>query len=204
VHRPAFIARQSARPSGFLGRVLGAIMAKEMRALNDEVLRRMAVTPGERILEIGFGHGRTLERAIEANPEARFAGIDHADDMVDAMARRCRALVEAGRLELKVGDSQALPWADGSFQGVFAVHTLYFWRQAERDLLEIRRVLQHGGRLILGFRERSTEAEAAFPPEIYCFRSPEEVATLLSASGLTPSLSKGPHSSLWLAEARAA
>jgi ubiquinone/menaquinone biosynthesis C-methylase UbiE len=204
MQRPTFIARQAARPSGLVGRVVGAVMAKETRALNDEVLRRMAIAPGERILEVGFGHGRTLERAIEANPEARFAGIDHAEDMVAAVARRCASLVEAGRLELRAGDSQALPWADGSFQGVFAVHTLYFWRRAERDLHEFRRVLGHEGRLILGFRERSPEAEAAFPSEIYRFRSPEEVAALLSASGLTPAFSPGPSPGLWLAEGRVA
>src|SRR6185503_4319753 len=52
VRRPTFIARQAGRPSGLFGRALGAIMAIETRSLNDEVLRRLAVAPGERILEI--------------------------------------------------------------------------------------------------------------------------------------------------------
>jgi ubiquinone/menaquinone biosynthesis C-methylase UbiE len=202
MHRPAFIARQAARPSGFVGRVLGAIMAKETRALNDEVLRHLAIAPGEHILEIGFGHGRTLERAIAANPETRFAGIDHAEDMVAGMAHRHADLVQAGRLDLKAGDSQALPWPDGAFHGAFAVHTLYFWRRPEQHLSEIRRVLRPGGRFIAGFRERTPEAEAAFPAEIYRFRSPDEVVTLLNSSGLTPSLSPGPRPDLWLAEGR--
>ena len=42
-------------------------MAMETRALNDEVLRHLAIAPRERILEIGFGHGRTLERAARAH-----------------------------------------------------------------------------------------------------------------------------------------
>src|SRR6266516_305790 len=134
MRRPTFIARQAAHPRGLLGRALVTIMAIETRALNDEVLRRLAIAPGERILEIGFGHGRTLERAAKKNPSARFAGIDHAADMAAAIGRRCAALVEAGRLEVRVGDSATLPWPDESFDGVFAVHTVYFWEDPGRHL----------------------------------------------------------------------
>jgi SAM-dependent methyltransferase len=100
LRRPRFIARQAAHPSGLCGRVLGAIMAVETRALNDEVLRHLAAAPGERILEIGFGHGRTLERAAKASPGARFAGIDHAEDMVAIY----RVLRSGGRLVLAFKD----------------------------------------------------------------------------------------------------
>jgi ubiquinone/menaquinone biosynthesis C-methylase UbiE len=179
-------------------------MALETRALNDEILRRLGVASGERILEIGFGHGRTLERAAKANPRARFAGIDHAADMVAALARRARRRVEEGHLEVRAGDSSALPWSDATFDGVFAVHTIYFWRHPERDLAEIRRVLRPGGRLLLGFRERTPEVEAALPAEIYHLRSADEVAALLRAAELVPSLSHSLAPGLWVAQARVA
>jgi ubiquinone/menaquinone biosynthesis C-methylase UbiE len=204
MRRPKFIARQAERPSGLLGRALGAIMALETRGLNDEALHRLTVSPGERILEIGFGHGRTLERAARANAEAHFAGIDHGGDMVAALARRCAALVEAGRLELRTGDSGDLPWPDGSFDGAFAVHTIYFWQHPGRDLAEIHRVLRRGGRFLLGFRERTPEAEAALPAPIYHLRSPDEVAGLLSAAGFVPVLFPAATPGLWLAESSAA
>jgi ubiquinone/menaquinone biosynthesis C-methylase UbiE len=200
MRRPAFIARQAARPTGVLGRALTAIMALETRAMNDDVLRRLAVAPGERILEIGFGHGRTLLRAARANPEARFAGIDHAADLVAALARRSAPLIEAGRLELRAGESSGLPWPDGSFDGAYAVHTIYFWPAPERDLAEARRVLRTGGRLLLGFRERTAEAEAAFPAPTYQFRSAGEVVDLLKAAGMAASLVRGPSPGLWIAE----
>jgi ubiquinone/menaquinone biosynthesis C-methylase UbiE len=202
MRRPAFIARQAERPSGLLGRALVAVMAHETRALNDDVLRRLAVRPGDRILEVGFGHGRTLERAVTANPEARFAGVDHASEMVGLVARRCGALIEAGRLALRTGTSSALPWPAQSFEGVFAVHTIPFWPQPEKDLGEIGRVLTPGGRVVLGFRERSPEAEAAFPASVYHFWSSAEVSDLLTATGFAPLLSRGPGTGLWIAEGR--
>ncbi len=202
MRRPRFIARQAQRPNGLLGRALGAIMAIETRALNDEVLDRLAIKRGECILEIGFGHGRTLERAAKFNEETRFVGIDHADDMVAALARRCSALVETGQLELRTGDSNALPWADKSIDGAYAVHTIYFWHHPERDLAEIRRVLRPGGRLVLGFRERTPQAEAALPAEIYHLRSPDEVADLVSNAGLVPSLPSCSAPGFWVVQAR--
>src|SRR5262249_24529475 len=152
-------------------------MFMETRSFNDEVLRRLAIQPRERILEIGFGHGRTLERAARMHPDATFAGLDHAEEMVASLSRRCAPLVESGRVEARAGASAALPWPDAAFDGVFAVHTLYFWHHAERDIAEIARVLRPGGRLVLGFRERTPQAEATFSSAIYRFRSTEEVAT---------------------------
>ena len=202
MRRPVFIARQAERPTGLLGRALAAIMAVETRSINDEVLRHLAIAPGERILEIGFGHGRTLERAAKATAEARFAGIDHAEDMVAAVARRAHRLVEAGRLEVRAGDSSALPWPDATFDGAYAVHTIYFWEDPGRHLAEVRRVLRPGGRLVLGFRERAPEVEARVPAQIYHLRSCDEVLTLLTAAGLEPAASRGRGPGLWVVEAR--
>ena len=202
MRRPRFIARQAERPSGVFGRVLGAIMAVETRALNDEVLRHLGIAPGERILEIGFGHGRTLERAAKATPNARFAGIDHAEDIVAALSRRARRLVDEGRLELRACDSSALPWPDATFDGAFAVHTIYFWPDPARHLAEIHRVLRPGGRLLLGFRDRTPDVEASVPPDIYHLRSRDEVLALLTAAGFETTASAGSGRNLWIADAR--
>jgi ubiquinone/menaquinone biosynthesis C-methylase UbiE len=202
VRRPRFIARQAERPTGIFGRVLGAIMAVETRALNDEVLRHLAVAPGERILEIGFGHGRTLERAAKATPGARFAGIDHADDMVAALSRRAGRLVAEDRLEVRAGDSSALPWPDATFDAAFAVHTIYFWPDPARDLAEIRRVLRPAGRLVLAFRDRTPDVEASVPADIYHLRSRDEVLALLAAAGFETTASPGSGKSMWIADAR--
>ena len=183
MRRPAFIARQSSRPDGFLGRLLLGVMARETARFNAEVLDALAPTAGEHILELGYGHGRTLATAALRAPGVRLAGIDVAPTAAHAAARRCRAEVEAGRLDLRTGDGATLPWGDAVFDAAFSVHTLYFWSEPSRQLAELRRVLRPGGRLVLGYREPSDSVVAAFPPPTYRFRATDEVIALMATAG---------------------
>jgi ubiquinone/menaquinone biosynthesis C-methylase UbiE len=187
VRRPGFLARQAGHPDGLLGRLLLGVMARETARFNDEVLDALAIAPGEHVLEIGFGHGRTLLAAAGRVPDARFAGLDIAATAVRAAGRRCRDLVAAGRLDLRAGDGDALPWPDATFDAAFTVHTLYFWPAPERQLSEARRVLRPGGRVVLGFRERTDEAVRRFPAPTYRFHASEEVGAMLARAGLAVS-----------------
>ncbi len=63
MRRPHFIAEQSRCPSGWLGWLIGSVMARETADTNDAVLDALALTETDRVLDVGFGHGRTVERA---------------------------------------------------------------------------------------------------------------------------------------------
>jgi ubiquinone/menaquinone biosynthesis C-methylase UbiE len=158
-------------------------MAHETESFNEEVVLAVAPISGERVLEVGFGHGHTLARAAKRFGDAWFAGIDVSDDALRVAASRCRRLVERGRVELRAGDSAALPWSDATFDKAFSVHTLYFWSDPLRELRELARVLRPGGLLVLGFREPSSAALASFPTQIYRFRFGQEVEALLRSAG---------------------
>jgi ubiquinone/menaquinone biosynthesis C-methylase UbiE len=181
--RPAFIARQAGRPSGWFGRLLLRVMARETSGFNREVLDVVAVADGEHALEIGFGHGATLRDAATRAPGARLSGFDVAVDAERVAARRCRALVDAGRVELRSGDAATLPWGEGTFDAVYSVHTIYFWADPAAQLAEVRRVLRRGGRFVLGMRERSDAVLSRFPASVYRFYSPDEVVEMLRSTG---------------------
>jgi len=183
--RPAFIARQSSRPTGLVGRILGAIMARETGAANRAAVRALAVAPNDRVLEVGYGHGRTVELLADAAPGVVVDGVDRSHDMVRAARRRVRRLVAEGRAFLRAGDSARLPHPDGWFDKALAVHTLYFWEVPEAHLRELRRVLAPRGALVLGFTERTDAVAAAFPAETYRFYSADEVGALLRKAGFS-------------------
>jgi ubiquinone/menaquinone biosynthesis C-methylase UbiE len=183
MRRPAFIARQASRPSGLLGRMLLRVMARETSRFNLEILQSLAPAAGEHILEIGYGHGAALMAAAAVAPDARLSGIDISVDAGREASRRCHALLGRGSLDLRVGDSAALPWDAGVFDKAFSVNTLYFWSDPTQDLGEIRRVLRDQGRLVIGFREHSEAAASSFPSPIYRFHTIGELTALLEAAG---------------------
>jgi ubiquinone/menaquinone biosynthesis C-methylase UbiE len=200
MRRPEFIARQSRRPTGLLGRIIGAVMSYETAAANEEALKLLGLQPADRVLEVGFGHGRTIERAAALVPDGFVAGIDASREMVDMATRRCRWLIEAGRVRLALGDSANIPFADGFFDKACGVHTIYFWADPKSHFRELRRVLREDGRLVLGFRPN---ADAAFPDAVYTFYVPDEVRGLLEDCGFTRVQTSAGSSGLALAVAMA-
>ena len=69
MRRPEFIARQSGHPQGLLGRLIARIMALETATPNRRALQLLEFDENSRVLEVGFGHGRTLGRAAELAPQ---------------------------------------------------------------------------------------------------------------------------------------
>ena len=181
--RPLFIARQSARPTGLLGRLIANIMAHETAALNERAVRLLDPTPSDWVLEIGFGHGRTIERLASAVPQGRVCGLDVSRAMLGMAVRRNRRAVAEGRVELRMSDAASIPYEDKSFGKALTVHTLYFWTDPIACLREIRRVLKPRGRFVLGFLRGDSVQRIRFPNEIYTFHDEQSVRAMLEACG---------------------
>lgn len=183
MRRPVFIARQSGRPRGVIGRVIAAIMARETAPENAAAIALLDLEPADRVLELGFGHGRALAAVANEVPLGHVAGVDHSELMLTTAGRRCRRAITEGRVRLHRGDGAPLPFADASFDKAYSVHTIYFWPEPGLQLAELRRVLRPGGLLVLGLRVASADVESRFPREVYRFRSAVDLHRLLEASG---------------------
>ena len=70
------IARHSAHPRGPLGQIVARLMALDTAAVNRHVLKALEPKPGERILELGCGHGRSLRRVADALQRAGFCDVE--------------------------------------------------------------------------------------------------------------------------------
>jgi SAM-dependent methyltransferase len=177
--KPEWIARQSRHPRGWAGEIVSRVMACETARANRYALERLALAPGEAMLEVGCGHGRTLAAIARRSRAGFLAGVDPSEVMVRLARRRLRRAVA----EIRLGVSACLPYEDRRFDAALAVHVLYFWRDPAIELREIHRVLRLGGRLVLGFRPDDAEARAQLPTSIYSLRSGLEVKKLLADAG---------------------
>lgn len=99
----------------------------------------IAAAKPRRVLEVGGGEGELAERIVE-ELGVELAGIDQSQGMVDVQ--------RAKGIDARVGDVQALPFAEGEFDAVLAAWMLYHVADLERGLAELARVLRPGGTLV--------------------------------------------------------
>jgi len=183
MRRPEFIAKQGRHPSGILGSLLASVMAAETAAENALALELLEIQPTDNVLEVGYGHGRTIASAAGAARTGLVAGVDWSERMLRVATRYNRRLISEGRVELKLSSSNKLPYPDCQFDRVYSVHTIYFWASPTEDLLQIARVMKRGARFVLGFRPSDERTSTDFPEGIYRHYAPDEVRALLNDSG---------------------
>lgn len=145
---------QFACPTGKLGWIAGQIMALKNAAMNRYAVSVIAPRPEDQVLEIGFGHGKTVRLLAERAHKGFVAGIDISDVMVRQSAKRNQDLIQTGRVELSQASVTDIPYEYGRFNKVLAVNNYQFWPNAELNLDEIRRVLAHDGLLVLCLRRK--------------------------------------------------
>jgi len=109
-----------------------------------ETMARLAIQPGERVLEVGCGTGALLAQIRERYPESRLSGIDPVPEMLAIARRRLPA-----EIELREGWAERLPYEDGHFDLVVSCNVYHYIRQPLEALAEMRRVLRVGGRLVI-------------------------------------------------------
>jgi ubiquinone/menaquinone biosynthesis C-methylase UbiE len=180
------IARQSAHPRGLLGHLVARVMAVETRAVNRWVLGALGPSPGERILELGCGHGRALAHVARAAAPGLVVGVDPSEVMCQVARRHLRTEIGAGQVRIERGDSRSIPVPDAAFDKAYSVHTLYFWPDLGAGLRELRRVLRPGGLLLLAFHTSENAAKAAeLPSSVYTLHPCQDVIDALGRAGFS-------------------
>jgi ubiquinone/menaquinone biosynthesis C-methylase UbiE len=107
---------------------------------------------GRRVLDVGTGDGSYALAA--ASRGGLVTAIDREPAMLAAARARANGLGLA--IALQQGRAEALPFADASFDVVFAVTVLCFVTDASTALHEMTRVLVPGGRVVLGELARTS------------------------------------------------
>ena len=162
---------------------MGRIMETETAPENDATLERLVLQPGDRVLEVGFGPGRAIERVAVVVTSGTVVGVEISEEMLRMATRRCERFIREGRVDLRLGSIERLPFESASFDKAYSVHTLYFWARPAEVLADIRRVLKRGGVFALCFRPSGDPSTGSFPPDVYRFYTNDEVTRLLREGG---------------------
>jgi ubiquinone/menaquinone biosynthesis C-methylase UbiE len=181
-----FLAAQLRQPSGWFGKVvMGDFLNQHNEKMNNFAVEMLDLQPTDQVLDIGFGGGVTIEKMLTTIDTGKIYGVDFSQEMVDKAKHKFKSAIESDQVSIEFADVRALPFEENTFDKVCTVNTIYFWAEPLASLQEIKRVMKHGGRLVVGIR--SADKMKDLPVTQYNFRlyDPAAVRDLLLEVGFT-------------------
>ena len=181
-----YLARQFARPSGWVGKhIIGPWLVRTNRLSNDAVFNQLDLQPDWQVAEIGFGGGELLSRMADMIQTGRVFGIDPSTELIARFQNRHASQTCRGRIELKQGTAELLPLGEQSMNLLVSVNTIYFWSSLETCLGECVRVLKPRGYLVLGFSDGQLLSDSGYTAHGYRTWSLEDVSGALASVGFS-------------------
>ena len=101
------------------------------------------------LLDIGTGPGHLLLAMRKTLPDAELVGVDISSAMVAQAKRNIETYGQNLRIEVRVADANALPFADETFDRVISTGSLHHWKDPFQALSEAHRVLKVNGYALL-------------------------------------------------------
>ncbi len=119
----------------------GERMAQGHDVLVKHILEMWQGGEMQHLLDVGCGNGRALKMALEYGVQ-KVAGADLSDGMITEAKKN-----------IPNGDFQNTPmqdlsyWEDDTFTHIISIEALYYLKEPLEGLKELRRVLQHNGKI---------------------------------------------------------
>ncbi|MEM9189299.1 MAG: class I SAM-dependent methyltransferase [Myxococcota bacterium] len=186
--------------------------------LSDVLVARTHAQPGERIIDVGCGHGTTtLALASQVTSSGKVLGVDISGVMLETARRRAND-AELSHLSFAQADATTHPFPAEGFDVAFSRFGIMFFEDPVASFKNIGSGLKPGGRLTfacwqameknpwltVGMEAAMQYLEPPEPPEpgspgAFAFADPERVRTILADAGfheieiepLTPTLRIG-------------
>jgi ubiquinone/menaquinone biosynthesis C-methylase UbiE len=112
----------------------------QSRLMYKKVALKIEKFKNESILDLGCGKGLFLE--IIKDYKSKLYGADISPEMIKYAQERVGNYVE-----LKVADSENLPWGDNTFDIIVCILSFHHYSNPEKSLEEMKRVLKNNGHI---------------------------------------------------------
>lgn len=112
------------------------------------IVQQLAKRSPKTILDIATGTG-DLAIALTGTGAEKIVGLDLSPGMLEVGRAKVAEKNLGGTIEMVLGDGEALPYGEGSFDAVTVAFGVRNFEDLEKGLSEIHRVLRPGGQLLV-------------------------------------------------------
>lgn len=115
------------------------------RSLYPILLEKLSDISYHSALDLGCGTGEMIKMILEQDAQKSLTGIDLSEKMLEIAKGKLN-----DRAKLLLGDSEHLPFQDGTFDVVYCNDSFHHYPAPENVLAEVKRVLKTGGLFLMG------------------------------------------------------
>ncbi|MBV8995473.1 MAG: methyltransferase domain-containing protein [Pseudonocardiales bacterium] len=116
--------------------------------MTTQLIGKLGATTSQHILDVGSGTGKPARR-LARETGAMVQGVTVSKHQVNIANAAARAEKLSDQVRFQLADAMRLPYEDNSFDGAWAIESLFHMPDREQALREIARVLRPGGRLVI-------------------------------------------------------
>ena len=166
------------------------IHGQHARTLYPVLLSKLAHIPFQRSLDLGCGTGEMMKMLLQSDDQRELYGIDLSEKMLSVAEGKL-----SGKVQLVLGDSEHLPFADNFFDVVYCNDSFHHYPAPENVIREVQRVLKPGGTFLIGDCWQPLVGRAIM--NFYMRHSKEGDVKIYSKEEMVSLLSQCFHDVLW-------
>ncbi|RJL31855.1 class I SAM-dependent methyltransferase [Bailinhaonella thermotolerans] len=134
-----------------------------MRRLTDRLMEAAAVSPGERVLDVGCGCGETTRLAARSSGHGEVLGVDLSAPML-AQARAQATRLGLANVRFEQADAQSHPFPGAAFDLALSRFGVMFFDDPVAAFANVAGALRSGGRLVfLCWQPLARQAQRVIP-----------------------------------------
>ncbi|WBV60448.1 class I SAM-dependent methyltransferase [Chryseobacterium camelliae] len=174
------LAQHLANPQGEKGIEVGEMMHATNIGMTLESIKTLLIEDDETVLEIGHGNAAHVKSILSKAQNVKYTGIDISETMHNEAKRLNKECKNQAEFVLYEGEK--LPFEDRTFDKIFTVNTVYFWKEPIEYLNEIYRVLKDNGTFVLTFGQRDFMEKLPFTQYDFTLYNTDEMEETVSKS----------------------
>ncbi len=149
------LAGQLRQPNGAAGIDVANMMNENNIGMTHHSIEMLELRDDQQVLELGHGNGGHIGHLLKQAARLKYSGLEMSQLMTEEARLLNQKWIEKGQAAFFLYDGTTTPFSDNSFDRVFTVNTIYFWKDPVSLLSEIYRITTAGGWFNITFAQKS-------------------------------------------------